>query len=144
MEVTGYFKSIKRARETLEQLKENGFENAIYDMNDHYIEDRNVRTNLPGAGDTTSLSGLILNSGYSDNHMDKRTLAAANPMVSGMAGGEEILDINCKVIVNTKDEKKAKEIIENMGGILENPYVETPKGLENIDLDEINIDNMEF
>lgn len=144
MEITGYFRNLKDANRAVEILKSAGFENAISDMNDHYIADMDVHIDLPGAENSVSLSSIIMQSGHDDADMSKKSLAAANPAVSGMSGMDEITDINNKVIVKTsqKNINKVKDIIENMGGTLDNPNERIPKGLENIDIKDINERNI--
>lgn len=136
MIVEGFFSNIKTARETVDKLKASGFNNAKVDINDHYIDDRNVKTNLPGTETSPSLSGLIFKS---DTHVvdrSKAPLTAASPMVSGMGRFEEIADVNSKVTVelDEKDSDKASQIIKGMGGDMESPNVEIPKNLHNIDI----------
>jgi hypothetical protein len=136
MIVEGFFSNIRTANEAVGKLKSSGFDKAIVDINDHYIDDRNVKTNLPGTETSPSLSGLILKS---DTHIvdrSKAPLAAASPMVSGMGYFEEIADINCKVSVESeeKDSDRARQIIKSMGGDIESPNVEIPKNLHNIDI----------
>lgn len=136
MKIEGYFSGIKRANEVAKELRRSGFGTAYVDLNDHYMQDRNVQTNLPGSVTAPSLANLVLKSGAYGIEGSKSPLAAASPMVSGMGGFEEIADVNCKVVVevNSDTEKTAKSIIENMGGELQNPNVELPRGLENIEL----------
>lgn len=146
MRIVGYFNNLKEANEAVKALKEAGFENTFSDMNDHYIADQDVNHDLPGTENSVSLSGIIMHTGDIDMDMSKRPLAAADPAVSGMSDMEEITNINNKVVVETnfKNAKNAKSIMENMGGTLDDPNVKTPKGLENIDLEDINNDNMKL
>ncbi len=130
MKIEGYFSNMKTANDTIKKLKESGYNNAYFDLNDHYIENRNVQTNFPGSEDGTSLSDLVLESGAT-SHTDrsKSPLAAANPAVSGMGNMEEVTDINCKVVVSIDGHNvdKIKAIIRDMGGDLENPNIEGPR-----------------
>lgn len=147
MEIKGFFNDIKSANDAIESLKKEGFENAYLDANDHYIGNRNIQTNLPGANGADSLSDLVLNSGSNDVDKDKAPLAAANPMVSGMSSFEEITDINCSVIVKTDETNstKAKEIMENMGGIADDPNVSRNKAISKADIVlEKAIDNIKI
>lgn len=136
MKIEGFFSGIKRANEVARELRRAGFGTAYVDINDHYAFDRNVQTNNVGTVTAPSLASLVLKSG--DYTMDRTVspMAAASPMVSGMGGFEEIADVNCKVIVevNEETEKMAKSIISHMGGRLESPNVDVPRGLENIEL----------
>lgn len=64
---------------------------------------------------------------------------AASPMVSGYGNFEEITDVNYSVIVDCKEEDvdRAKSIISQMGGQLDNPNVSRYKtAMDN----DINID----
>lgn len=129
MQIEGFFGKLKTANDTIEKIKGLGIKDVFLDMNDHYNEDRNVQTNLPGTETSVSLSGLVLGSGAYGISRDKAPLNAASPMVSGMGGFEEIADVNCKVIVNLKEEdaSKVKQIIREMGGDLESPNFRKPK-----------------
>ena len=129
MIIEAYFDEMKTAHEAVKKLKESGFDKAYVDLNDHYIDDRNVKTNLPGTDTSASLSGLVLESDSDGIGRDKAPLNAASPMVSGYGRFEEIADVACKVIIET-DEKlkeKVKSIISGLGGTLENPNIEKPK-----------------
>lgn len=136
MKIKGYFGDIKTANDTVEKLKNSGFSNSYVDANDHYIGNRNVKTNLPGASNGESLADLVINSGSGD--MDKETspLAAASPMVSGMSDFEEITDINYCVFAETNgsDSSKAEEIIKSMGGTLDDPNVSRYKSISRGDI----------
>lgn len=136
MKIEGFFSGIKRANEVARELRRAGFGTAYVDINDHYIFNRNVQTNNAGTTSSPSLASLVLNSGNYEKYEGMSFMAAASPMVSGMGGFEEIADVNCKVVVevNEETEKTAKGIIENMGGTIENPNLEVPRGLENIEL----------
>ncbi|MCX7921959.1 MAG: hypothetical protein N3B21_08110 [Clostridia bacterium] len=129
MKVEGFFRSIKAANEAVEKLKNTGVNKAFVDLNDHYNEERNIETNLPGTETSTSLSGLVLESDAHGIARGKSPLNAASPMVSGMGGFEEIADINCKVIVEAGEQEvnKVKQIIKEMGGELDSPNLKKPK-----------------
>jgi hypothetical protein len=108
----------------------------------------NVETNFPGNENTLSLSDLVLRSGDSSEVTDKSPLIAASPMVSGMGNFEEVMDINYKVVVNATDDKEAeaKEILKSMGADLENPNLNIPDrikdlNLRNIDTRDLNLGN---
>ncbi|MCX8129622.1 MAG: hypothetical protein N3I35_05910 [Clostridia bacterium] len=120
MKVEGYFAGIKTANEAVSKLKGEGIQKAAVDINDHYRDDRNVETNVPGTETSVSLSGLVLESDGHGIGKGKSPLNAASPMVSGMAGFEEIADVNCKVIVYVDEEnlEKVKQIIRETGGEL--------------------------
>jgi hypothetical protein len=148
MKIEGYFANIKTGNEAVSKLKEAGFKKAVVDINDHYIDDRNVETNLAGTEMSTSLSGLVLESDSGGIGKGKSPLNAASPMVSGMAGFEEIADVNCKVIVEADDSNsdQVKKIIRDMGGDLEGPNFKKPRLDNDRDIavynaiDEINKD----
>jgi hypothetical protein len=134
MKVEGYFSNIKTANKALAEIKKFGYENAILDINDHHILDRNVQSNIPGTESSPSLSGLILKSDRSVVSSDKAPLTAANPMVSGMGGFEEVADFNYKVVaeVHSENVDKIKNVITSMEGTTENPNVELPKNMGDI------------
>lgn len=135
MKIEAYFTSIKKANEAVQRLKTEGFNNSITDINDHYVE-YNTGANpvLPGNENAPNLSSLILNSGVYTEDPTKRPINAANPMVSGMGGFEEITDVNYKVTVNLNeaDADKAKQIINDMGGDLKSPNLDLPHRLEDL------------
>ncbi len=132
MKIEGFFSNIKTANETVAKLKESGFSKAFIDMNEHYRDDRNVETNLPGTETSVSLSGLVLESGSYGEIRDKAPLEADSPMVSGFGKFEEVADTNCRVIVESGEgqEDRIKQIIKDMGGELESPNFKKPH-LEN-------------
>jgi hypothetical protein len=133
MRIEGFFSNIKTARNAVDKLRSAGFESAFVDINDHYNEDRNIQTNLPGTENSLSLSGLVLESGEAAVDSSKAPLAAANPMVSGIGQLDEVADVNCKVIIETDahDAERARQIIRDVGGELVNPNVEAPKFTDN-------------
>lgn len=137
MEIKGYFGEISVANDTVKELKNAGFSGAFVDINDHYIGNRNVKTNLPGTSKGSSLSELVLNSGSDGINQGNSPLAAASPMVSGMGGFEEVSDINYTVTVNVKDdeEQEARKIMKSMGGYLGDPNVSRERALTNGELD---------
>lgn len=126
MKIEGFFSNIKTANDAVDKLKSNGFNNAVVDINDHYIDDRNVQTNLPGTETSPSLSGLILKSDTAVVDRSKAPLTAADPMVSGMGTFDEIADVNSKVIVEAdeKDADRVRQVIKSMGGDIESPNIE--------------------
>lgn len=125
MKIKGYFGDLKSANETVEKLKTAGFENAYVDANDHYVENRNVKTNLPGTIAGQSLTDLVMHSGNDTTDRNNAPLTAASPMVSGMAGFEEVADINYALFVEIEDNNsaEAENIIKSMGGTLDDPNV---------------------
>lgn len=140
MKIESYFSGIKAANEAVEALKKVGINDAVADLNDHYTGNNNPGTNLPTtASSTNSLASYVLTSDDPLGDPSLGPLAAASPMVSGMGGFEEIVDINYKVIVNTDSEngEKAKQVITKMGGDLNDPNFKMPKGLENISMDDL-------
>lgn len=139
MKIEAYFTGIKNANEAVNKLKNAGFNNSVVDINDHYVEyNTGSMTVLPGTENAPNLSSLVLNSGPYLEDPSKKPLNAANPMVSGMGGFEEITDVNYRVVVNLDDADidKAKDIINNMGGDLKDPNLDLPHRLE--DLPNIN------
>ena len=93
-----------------------------------------MRTNLPGTATGPSLSGLVLESGEYAVDRSKAPLTAASPMVSGMGSFDEIADYNCKVVVEVDHDKEetVENIIKKMGGEINDPNVQKPKGLDEI------------
>jgi len=129
MKIVGYFSNTKTANDTLQKLKSEGFDKTRIDMNEHYIDDLNVQTNLPGTEAGPSLLGLIIESDAHVIDASKAPLTAADPMVSGMGNFDEIADVNCRVIVEDdgKNADRIKQLIKEGGGDLDNPNVEKPK-----------------
>ncbi|NLW22938.1 MAG: hypothetical protein GXY88_06775 [Tissierellia bacterium] len=121
MKIRGFFGDLKSANETVDKLKKAGFKNAYVDSNDHHIVDRDVKTDAPGSSGGESLADLVLKSGANTLGRNLSPLASANPMVSGMAGFDEVVDISYCLFVETedKDSQKAKNIIKSMGGRLD-------------------------
>lgn len=131
MKIEGYFSSIKDANETIRLLQNSGFKNSYLDLKDEYEEGRNVKMNLAGTENSSSLSDLVLASGSTTvEDRSKAPLAASDPMVSGMANMEEITDIISKIVVeldNSNDAKKAEKIIKDKSGTLDNPDIKKPR-----------------
>ncbi|WP_236894555.1 hypothetical protein [Clostridium beijerinckii] len=139
MKIEGYFSGIKAANQAVEALNKIGIKDAVADINDHYTND-NPGQNRPGTeSSTNSLANLILSNDNPTVDSAYGPMAAANPMVSGMGGFEEIADVNYKVIVNTdeNDAERAKQIIAKAGGELDDPNFIVPSGLENIGMDDL-------
>lgn len=129
MKIEGFFSSIKRANETLNKLRNSGFDKAAVDINEHYNDHRNVQTNLAGTESGQSNSGLVLESTGRNGGNGMEPLQAASPMVSGYGRFEEIADVNCKVKVevNEQDADKVRQIIKESGGDLDSPNFRKPK-----------------
>jgi len=131
MKIEAFFSGIKAANEAVSKLKQSGYNKAFVDINDNYFHAE--------IENSTSLSGLVMESGTND--VDKRTapLAAANPAVSGMGKIEEIADVNYKVVIETtsENENKLKQIIKDMGGELNNPNVDQRQVLSHTDPEDI-------
>lgn len=145
MKIEGYFRNIKRANETVEKLKGEGFKNAFTDINEH-LNDIYSQRGLVGSQEISSLSAAVLGENNSRTEEASSPLAAASPMASGMGGFEEIASINSKVVVEVaeSDIEKAKNIIKSMGGTTENPNVKRiPEGLDNIDEDDLILKNLQ-
>ncbi len=132
-----YFGEISAANNAIKELEKAGFSGAFVDINDHYIGNRNVKTNNPGTSTAPNLSQLILNSGSDSLDNGNSPLAAANPMVSGMSSLEEIANINYVVSVNIngKDSQKARDILKDNGGYLGNPNISGEKAISNAEVD---------
>lgn len=142
MKVEGYFDSIKTANEVVAKLKNEGFSGAFVDINEHR-NNAYSQSGLVGSKEISSLSSAVLVNGIGEG--TNSPLAAASPMASGMGGFEEIANINCKVVVegSNKDIENAKNIINNMGGTIEDPNGKIPKGIENISEDALILKNLE-
>lgn len=143
MKLEAYFSGIKNANEAVQNLKNAGYNHAVADINDHYVEFNNgTHTVLPGTEDAPNLSSMVLSSGPLIEDPSKRPLNVANPMVSGMGGFEEITDVNYKVIVNIneKDSENVKQIIKQMGGDFKDPNLDLPHRL----VDLTHIDDMDL
>jgi len=138
MKIESYFSGIKNANIAVEKLKREGFTKAYSDINSH-DSINNVVAKEGGVLNSLSLSGIVLNSSNTLYTTEQGPLAAASPMASGMGGFDEIADVNYKVIVDVdeKDVSRAKQIIKDLGGDLENPNFKVPKGLENVSFEEV-------
>ncbi|QAA35057.1 hypothetical protein [Clostridium manihotivorum] len=140
MKVEAYFDSIKTARETVDKLRNEGFKGAFVDINEHNNNIYSQR-GLVGSDEIPTLSSAVL--GDDDNNSP---IAAASPMASGMAGFEEIANINCKVVVEANDGEVegAKSIIKDMGGTTENYNTgRIPEGLDKINEDYLILKNLD-
>lgn len=137
MKIKGYFDDLKTANATVERLKSQGFDKSYVDANDHYIGNRDVKTDLPGTSGGESLSKLVLDSGAQGMGSVSSPLDAANPMVSGMGSTEEITDISCCLVVDMEggDSNLAESIILDMGGRLEDPNVSRYKAIARNDIE---------
>jgi hypothetical protein len=134
MKIEGYFSGIKNANTAVEKLKGAGYSDVVSDLNEHYSIRSDNFTN-PGKGrNPSSLSSLILDASGSLGGQDNGPALAASPMASGMGNFEEIADVNYKVIVEAegKDAERVKGMISDLGGTLDNPNFQLPKGIENI------------
>ncbi|SHK58476.1 hypothetical protein [Tepidibacter formicigenes] len=110
MRVEIFFHNIKEANKVLDELKKVGFNNSFFDIEDKYIKDRNVDTNEPGMVEGSSLGELVLESGNGGISRSKAPFAAANPSVSGMSTGDDVMQGNYKVVVETKSSNENKSI----------------------------------
>lgn len=143
MKIEAYFRGIKKANDAAAKLKSKGFNNAVVDINDHYEDfNRGIQSRLPGSENAPTLSPMVLNSGPYTDDPTKRAINAANPMVSGMGGFEEITDVNYKLTmeVDKVSEERVKEILKEMGGNLKDPNLDLPHRLEDIHLDTKDLD----
>jgi len=119
MKIVGYFNTIKKANEAIASMKDSGYEKAYLDLKDDIMEEVNVARNIAGTETATSLSELVLKSGSTNFERDKTPLTAADPMVSGMAGFEEIADLSYKVAVEVQpqDIEGVKNMLKNLGAL---------------------------
>ena len=143
MKIEAYFKSIKKANDTVSKLKNSGYEKSFIDMKDNMSINLNATTNLAGTKTSGSNSGLVL---HSEGHLSnddpiKSPLEAASPMVSGMGRFEEITDFNCRVVVeaNSNNINEAKEVLNSMGGKLDNPDFNISEQLKGITNENVDI-----
>ncbi|MDD7796327.1 hypothetical protein [Clostridium sp. 'White wine YQ'] len=143
MKIEGYFESIKNANEAVEKLRNAGFKGAFVDINEHR-NDAYSQSGLVGSDVIPSLSQAV--SGGIGNREEgaNSPLAAASPMASGMGGFDEIASINCKVVAEVSDRniEDAKKIITSMEGTTDDPNTKIPKGLDNINEDELIYRNL--
>ena len=137
MTIKGYFSEISAANNTIKELEKAGFSGAFVDINDHYINDKNVKTNLPGTSTGASLSSLVLGSGSDITNQGNSPLAAASPMASGMGSFDDIASINYVVSVNTndKDTNEARKILKSGGAYLGDPNISGEKTISNAEVD---------
>ncbi|MDP4089896.1 MAG: hypothetical protein Q8930_11580 [Bacillota bacterium] len=140
MKVEAYFRSLKAANDAVGKLKSSGYKDSAADLNDHYIFHNNPGQNRPGLDiSSNSQASLVMKSGSPLDDQRYGPLAAASPMVSGMGGFEEVADVNYRVTaeVDEKDEKRVRQMLNDMGGDLRNPNFKMPEGLDNISTDEV-------
>lgn len=140
MKIEAYFESIKKAKETVEKLRGEGVKEAFVDINEHN-NDVYSKSGLVGTDKIPTLSAAVLGEDNSNS-----PIAAASPMASGMAGFEEIADINCKVVVEAdgSNEDYARNLIKSMGGTTKDLNTgRIPKGLDNINEDVLVMKNLE-
>lgn len=145
MKIQGYFGTFKNAHETVEQLRAQGLK-AFVDLNDHYQLDATPRPKEVSFLSTSSQSDLVLRSGNPSGSTGQAPLKAADPMVSGMGGFEEIADVNYKIVVEAGEDSKTQvfQAIKNAGGDLDSPNLDLPERLEdmtlkNVDPDDLNL-----
>lgn len=133
----GYFGEISAANDAVRELKNAGFSGAFVDINDHYIGNKNIKTNVPGTSTAPSLSQLVLSSGSTSLNEGNSPLAAASPMVSGMGSFDDIASINYVVSVDTNNEnsQQARDILKSNGGYLGDPNVSREKVISNAEVD---------
>lgn len=119
MKVVGYFNTLKKANEAIDGLRKAGFENTYLDLKEEELRDINVTRNVAGTETATSLSELVLKSGSGGFERDKTPLTAADPMVSGMGGFDEIADFSYKVSVETSNENKirVRNLLNGLGAL---------------------------
>lgn len=131
MKIEAFFSGIKAANEAVAKLKQSGYDKAFVDIIDNYFHAE--------IENSTSLSGLVMESGTNDIDKTLAPLAAANPSVSGMGKMEEITDINYKVVVETNKENEGnlKQIIKDMGGEFNSPNINQRKVLSHTDPEDI-------
>ncbi|MBU5424823.1 hypothetical protein KQI41_00255 [Tissierella pigra] len=136
MTVKGYFGEISAANDAIKSLEQAGFSDAFVDINDHYIGNKNVKTNLHGASTGASLSNLVLGSGSDGLNQGNSPLAAASPMVSGMGTFDDVASINYVVSVNSDGKtNEARKILKTHGGYLDDPNVSREQALSNAEVD---------
>lgn len=140
MKIEGYFRSIKDAKKAEVALKKANCKNVYIDMNEHNSNNMDPRTNAPGTENGASLSALTLGSGEEViEDFGKTPLMASSPMASGMAGFEEIANTDCRITAEVEERsiQSAKNIIEENGGTLENPFIDSQKAVKDIDIKSV-------
>jgi hypothetical protein len=145
MKIEGFFSGIKNANEAVQKLKKAGINNSYVDLNEHYMTNNNTESNLAGNSTTPSLSDLVLRSGDPSGATDKAPLLAASPMVSGMGGFEEIMDVNYKVVANIDESSKseASRIIQSAGGSMESPNLNLPDRIKDMKLRNVELSDLD-
>lgn len=116
MNIIGNFEKYQDAFNALAKIRTQGFKDSHIPA-DHFSLGQNGEINVPGTRNSVSLSNLVLNSG-DDTAAPPSPLAAADPMVSGMGGFDEITENGYKVIVSASDEDKDTiyNLITSSGG----------------------------
>ena len=120
MKIEARFKKYPDAFNILTKLKAKGLEDAHIPA-DSFSLNQNGNIDVPGSHNATSLSNLVLNSG-DDTDQTPSPLGAADPMVSGMGGFEEITEDTYSVVVNADEGNfdQIRHLIVNAGGRIEN------------------------
>lgn len=116
--VIGYFHTLKEAQQTAKGLRQQGYSGVSVDIVDKFNDGRNAERNSPLGPAVLSLSSLVLSSGDSITSPELGPLLAADPMVSGMGGFEEIADANYMLTVVTNEERvdEVRQFIKNNNG----------------------------
>lgn len=142
MKIKGYFPRIKDANRAIKNLKDEGYNKAFLDINDHQMDKMSIQTNNPGTENGGSYSALTLGSGEEViDDVSKTPLMAASPMASGMGEFDEISGFRCSIEININDDdyEAVDEIISNNGGTLKDPNLNLPSRVKTIDDSSVRI-----
>ncbi|MDP4145173.1 MAG: hypothetical protein Q8936_11950 [Bacillota bacterium] len=145
MRIEGYFRGIKGAREAVQKLKTQGFNNSVVDINDHYTANDRDEPKRPGTRNAPTESGLIFDSGQLVTRDRNSPMLAASPMASGMGNFREVTNTNYKVKVETDDNnaEKVKQLLQQYGGKLEDPNLNLPKHItEKTHIDDFKVSDL--
>jgi hypothetical protein len=114
------FERISEARQAIEALAGMGYTNAHLDAADNFRTEFSSELSQPGKRRIPSLSGLVLKSRGHMYGIDKASLLAVDPMVSGLGSCRDFADSNTRILVKVDDDKidEVKKVIGEYGGIV--------------------------
>ncbi|MCC9295850.1 hypothetical protein ACFHWD_15285 [Clostridium sp. MT-14] len=118
MRIEIYYNGIKNANDAVKKLKNAGFQNAIVDLNDNYIDLYNANSDLEP---DINFSNVINSDRFSRNSSQK-VRTSGSPLLGGYGNSREIENTNYKVVINSDsfDSQKLKEILRETGGQIKN------------------------
>lgn len=114
MKITGIFKSLERANETLAKLKNAGFTDAYIELDNN---NNTIKKNIVTESTGYSLSNLTID----PNDMQQHPITSISPIINVTGGFTEYNDRNyrLKAEVDLNSVMRAKDLIRSMGGKLE-------------------------